>query len=261
MKVIFVDDEVTAIYNLLNNLLDSADFEYRFFKDNEEEILKYASKNELTAAFLDVNMPNVNGLELAEKLIAVQPFIKIVFITGLNICEEDLSYKIRQNFIGFLYKPYGKEQFERFITALKSAAPVLTVRTFDGFDCFIDGRLIKFSSGKAKELLALLIAMNGKALTMGEAAFTLWPDSEGEKGKTLYRDAVWRLRKTLNEYGVHCVDFQRAQISLDKQNIECDYWNYLSGVNDDYHGEFLKCYDWSVGYLALLDSIAERRKK
>ena len=36
---------------------------------------------------------------------------------------------------------------------------------------------------------------------------------------------------------------------LNRENIECDYWDYLEG-NGERSGEFLKSYDWSADYLS-----------
>lgn len=133
----------------------------------------------------------------------------------------------------------------------------MTVKTFGAFDCFLDGRLVKFSSSKSKELFALLIAYRGKALTMTDAISQLWPDSDTDKSKILYRDAVWRLRKTLAELHFECVCFKRACLMLDPSNIVCDYWGYINGENNDYNGEFMKSFDWSTPYLMHLDRISK----
>lgn len=261
MKIIFVDDEINAIYNFLNGILEKPEFEYKFFKGDAEAVRAYVAHNDVVAAFLDINMPEINGFELAENLIGIKPEIKMIFITGLSVDRNDLNERIGKNTVGFLYKPYTQEQFEQILSAVKETKPVLTVKMFDSFDCFIDGRPVPFSSLKSKELFALLLAYNGKTLTMGDAICHLWPDYECEKSKVLYRDAVWRLRKALKEINFNCVIFQRAQLVLSKENIVCDYWDYLNGLNHGYFGEFLKNYDWSINYLYELDHLAQIRKK
>ena len=131
----------------------------------------------------------------------------------------------------------------------------MTVKTFGSFDCFIDSRVVRFSSSKSKELFALIVAYNGKTLTMNDAISQIWPDTDVEKSKKLYRDAVWRLRKTLSELNFDCVDFRRACLILNKSNICCDFWDYIARKNKDYSGEFMKNYDWSISYLPYLDSL------
>lgn len=252
MKIIIVDDEMSALHVFLSDVIGT-NIDYKFFKDSEDEIVDYVLKNKINAAFLDVCMPNIDGISLAKKLVSICKEIKIVFITGLNVSEKDLDDDLRKFTIGFLYKPYRGDELSYFLSLIESGERILTVKMFGTFDCFIDERIIKFSSSKSKELFALLLTYNGKTLTMTDAISQLWSDLDTDKSKALYRDAVWRLRKTLNDINFRCIEFQRAQLFLDKTNIVCDYWNYLNGDKTGYNGEFLKSYDWSVDYLALLD--------
>lgn len=252
MRIIVVDDEINALLSFLGDIIEFKDIEYKFFKDDENEITDYITQNHIDAAFLDVNMPNINGLQLAERLIALNPSLKIVFITGLNITEKNLADTVRAHTVGFLYKPYDVNVLERYILAIKNTTPRLTATMFGSFDCYINGKLIAFSSAKSKELFALLLVYNGKTLTMSDAITHLWADTHIEKSKILYRDAVWRLRRTLNEISFPCVNFQRGALTLNPDSITCDYWQYLQNGECEYSGEFLKSYDWSMEYLSIL---------
>ena len=67
MKIIVVDDETDALSNFLSHVLDS-DIEYKMFRDDPLSALEYVRTNNVDAAFLDINMPKINGVELAERL-------------------------------------------------------------------------------------------------------------------------------------------------------------------------------------------------
>lgn len=260
MKIVVIDDEMYALQSFLNEIIN-CDVEYKFFKDDENAVLEYVRKNTVDAVFSDIGMPSVNGLDLAEKLIDMRPDIAIVFITGMPITVADLNDKIKANTLGFLYKPYNADKLYEFLNAIKKRTPLLAIKTFDGFDCFVDGKPVMFSSAKSKELFALLIAYNGNSLTMTDAINHLWQNSDIEKAKVLYRNAVFRLRKTLSDVGLYCINFGRALLTLDKTYIQCDYWDFLKSGNGAYRGEFCKSYDWSVEYLPELDRILKERKK
>lgn len=132
---------------------------------------------------------------------------------------------------------------------------------FDTFDCYINNERILFSSSKAKELFALLLVYRERGLTMYDAISQLWPDHDLEKSKKLYRDAVWRLHKTLKEIDFECVVSNRGELSLISKNIDCDYWNFLDGKDlTVFKGEFLKSYDWNIYYLSHLEEIQQTRK-
>lgn len=67
----------------------------------------------------------------------------------------------------------------------------LEIHTFGRFDLFLNGHAIDFSSRKAKELLALLVARRGGIVEMEFAVDLLWeeePFSEQVKGR--FRKAV-----------------------------------------------------------------------
>lgn len=256
MKIVIIDDEMYALQSFLSEVID-CDVECRFFKDDEKAVLDYLSRNSVDAVFSDVSMPRVDGIELAEKIVSLTESIPIVFITGMNVTMEDLPEKVRARTLGFLYKPYNTHRLLEYLNVIRRRKPHLEVRTFGSFDCFADGKLVMFSSAKSKELFALLIVYNGNSLTMSDAITHLWQDNDVEKAKILYRNAVFRLRKTLSEVGVECVGFGRAVLTLDKTNISCDFWDFLRTGGDAYRGEFLKSYDWSIEYLPLLDKLAD----
>lgn len=255
MKIIIVDDEMIALHVFLGEIMHEKRVDYKFFRDDEREIFDYVSENKIDAAFLDIRMPRIDGLELARSLIGLQPSVKIVFITGLSVSEKDLDETLRSHTLGFIYKPYDREDLIRSLNAVESETLRLEVKMFDAFECFLNGRRLEFSSLKSKELFALLLFYNGKGLTMTDAISKMWADHDLEKAKKLYRDAVWRLRKTLQKNHFECVIFSRGELALVKNNIHCDYWDYLDGKNNDYRGEFLNRYDWSIDCLAYLDSL------
>lgn len=248
MRVIIVDDEIKALQLFLSQIVD-INLEYRFFKDDKNAILDFVKKNEISGAFLDINMPNIDGLALARALINQDKNVKIVFVTGTNIKMEDVPEDIANNVIDIVYKPFTTDIIEKNLRIISKKKPTLKVNMFGSFDCFINNHIVAFTSTKSKELFALLLALNGKSLTMNQAITYLWPDKDLDKAKILYRDAVWRLRSTLEEIEFPCIDFQRALLVLDKANIKCDYFDFLEGkkkVSED--ATFLPSYDWSFDF-------------
>ena len=253
MKIIVVDDEFSALSVFLGQIITKQKIDYHFFRDEPSEIISYCKTNYVDGAFLDINMPNINGFALAKQIIALLPDIKISFITGLVIKESDVPEELRKNLVGIIYKPYKVTDLERHLSSMGNGKQTLVVKMFGSFECFMNGRVVSFSSSKSKELFALLLALRGKSLSMNDAITALWPDKDLDKSKRLYRDAVWRLRETLNEISFPCVTFGRAVLTLDKKNIECDYYDFMEGKNVFYNGEFLTSFEWSLPYQDELD--------
>ena len=249
MKIVMVDDENGSIHAFIDRVVENPDIDCKFFKDNKEDVLSYISSTRVNGAILDIKMPRIpgGGISLAEDIIAINPDIKIVFLTGLNTKLEDLPDNVRQHSLGIIYKPINDDELNYYLREMNNQTSTLDVKMFGGFDCFINGHLVQFTSKKSKELFALLLSLNGKSLTMEHALTCLWPDKEVLKSKILYRDAVWRLRQTLSNIKFNCVSFQRAVLLLDKSNIKCDYYEYLENkLKDVDEGTFLSEYEWSL---------------
>ncbi|MFI3238712.1 MAG: response regulator [Lachnospiraceae bacterium] len=112
IHIIYVDDEPNAITNCkytvnAYNNVKSADFFLDAF-----EALEFAQNNPIDIALLDIDMPKMNGYELAEKLKELLPSLSIAFVTG------NMSYlnpKNRRMDVPYLFKPYMDEEvFEVF---------------------------------------------------------------------------------------------------------------------------------------------------
>lgn len=250
MNILIVDDEINALQAFLKEIVGEDETEYHFFTDDEKAILKYIKYHDVDGVFLDINMPRINGIDLARKIIEIKKTTKIAIITGTNLKMNDVPEDIKKNIISIIYKPYSKDNLQSSINVMGEIKPILTIKMFNGFDCFINNHIVEFSSSKSKELFALLIALDGNSLTMSQAITYLWPNKDNEKAKILYRDAVWRLRETLEEIRFPCVSFGRAILTLDKSNIKCDYYDYLSKKRRLKDNDiFLISYDWADEFI------------
>ena len=80
--VMAVDDEKIALngaVSVLKRVFPSAEV-VSFIKPSEA--LAYAEKNEISVAFLDIEMGQTSGLDLAKKLLSVNPRLNVFFLTA-----------------------------------------------------------------------------------------------------------------------------------------------------------------------------------
>ena len=124
----------------------------------------------------------------------------------------------------------------------------LKVTCFKTFDCFLDEELLEFPAKKSKELFALLVALNGKSLSMDKAITFLWPDKDVDKAKVSYRDIIWKLRKFFESINFKGVEFKRGLIILKREYIECDFYDLLKSDGEIDMEEFMPEYDWSLNF-------------
>lgn len=75
---------------------------------------------------------------------------------------------------GYLLKPAEKEKLAAefaYAMSVRPARPTprVEVRTFGGFDLYVNGRLVTFLKARCKELLAFLVDKQGSSVTRAEA--------------------------------------------------------------------------------------------
>jgi len=252
MNVVIIDDEVASLNTFLIKSMDNPDLLLQMFNKNPLASVEYVQRNKVEVAFLDINMPIINGVELAERLIEANDNILIVFITGYAHNEMEISNRIGRNLIGFCYKPYNQDTLDKIISKIQvrlKAKRAVEIRTFGCFDVLINNEPVKFTGRKSKELLALLIDKCGSFVPMEIAATSLWPDNLPANSKRLYRDAVYKLRRDLASIELDIVEFGWGQLRLiNYDNISCDYWDYIKDPNSNiFCGSYLlPSYEWAI---------------
>lgn len=248
-RILVVDDEAAALLTFATQLFDNADVSAGFFAEDTDMALAAVRDPEVKAVFLDIQMPKINGVELAEQMIAERSDLKVVFITGYAQNEDEIRKRMGKNFYGFCYKPFDPDILRGLLSGLRMGEDErVYLRTFSHFDCFLGDTPVDFDRAKSKELLALLTDRRGATVTMEEAITCLWPEKPPELSKKLYRDAVCRLRLTLGKYRIaQILEVRRARLFLRTQYCRSDLWDYLDGRTPGaFGGEYLRPYEWSV---------------
>jgi two-component system response regulator LytT len=111
LKCIAVDDEPLAL-KLVQTFINQTPFlELTASCDNAVEAMELIREKQPDLVFLDINMPNLTGMELA-RLLQEQPgpLPKIIFTTAYNHYAIE-GYKV--NAVDYLLKPFSYEEFLR----------------------------------------------------------------------------------------------------------------------------------------------------
>ena len=268
MNIIVVDDEITALNTLLLSLINRQDVTVQMFLDDPFGAINFTRDHQIDAAFLDIQMPIMNGIDLAKKLIEINSKLKVFFITAHTFDEQATAQTIGSNFAGYCYKPYDRDLLSRQLDLLVEETNTgkkrdIRIKTFEGFDVFINNKPINFRNKKSKEMLAYAVNKKGSFITMEEAISVLWPDKDTDLARISYRDSVWKLRRTLNENRLdNLVFFDRGRYRLNKEGVECDLFDALNGTGKIVSiVSYMPGYDWSVEYEAVIMDILEERMK
>ena len=116
IRCIIVEDEPKAM-SLLQEYVEQIEFlELLHSATDAVDALNYANRNEVDLVFLDINLPDLSGLELAELL---KERIRIIFTTAYS---EFAVQSYEQNAVDYLLKPIT---FSRFLKAVQKAKAAL----------------------------------------------------------------------------------------------------------------------------------------
>lgn len=116
IRCIAVDDEPLAL-RLVGAFITQTPFlELAGSYPNAIDALAAIEKDKIQLLFLDIQMPDLNGMELARVLAASGPAPRIVFTTAFNHFAIE-SYKV--DALDYLLKPFNYEEFLRAATKAK----------------------------------------------------------------------------------------------------------------------------------------------
>jgi two-component SAPR family response regulator len=272
MNLICVDDEALVLQytqTLCREVLPAGAVVEGFLRASEA--LDWAAANPVDVALLDIDMPVMNGLQLALRLKQLRPDAAIIFVTGYAQYAVD-AFSLHAQ--GYLMKPVSKERLAEEIgyalegkTAKASPQSRIYASCFGNFDLFVDGEAVSFARSKSKELLAYLVDRQGSSVTRAEAAAALWEDAFYDRSLQKQLDVVMRsLRQTMETYGIEDIlEMQKGSVRVRPERFECDLYRFVAGDIDAvnaYRGEYMLAYSWAELTAAYMDrkvGMMERR--
>lgn len=255
MKVICVDDEPMVLEEVKKLLNQQPDVEEAVGFLAPDEVLDWLKNNQPDAAFLDINMGRMNGLELARHIRELYHDCAIVFITGYSEYAVE-AFSLHAD--GYLLKPATAEEVRCELDNIKSKHPLapprsskrIRVQCFGNFEVFCDGAPLRFERRKTKELLAYLVDRQGTSVSMGELIGVLWEDAPATRSlQSNLRNSVHDLIKTFAAVGVdNILTKSRNTLTLNCDAIDCDFYDFqrrMPYAVNLYRGEYMTQYSWA----------------
>lgn len=251
MYVIYVDDEKPALDNFRLTVQDFPEIKSLQLFRNGEQALEWAKENPVDAAFLDMEMQPIHGIDLAGKLRKIHPYVKIIFVTAYERYALD-AFKV--DAIGYLLKLYSRQDVRKELKKAECYQPLpekkVSIQTIPNFIVYANGKRLFLGRTKPEELLALLVDRGNGGLTSGEAIACLWPGRTSDiSTQSLYRMTCKRLMDALKEEGIDDIilsEGRKKYIATEK--VDCDLYRILAGDLDagkNYCGEYMREYSWA----------------
>ena len=119
MRIIAVEDEVILLKHMTNRIHEAVPGAEILAFDNTDDALAVLPEKKPDIAFLDIEIGDMNGVDLAKHIKALYPACDIVFCTGYS------DYAAQAFDLGasdYLMKPVTKEKIEHALSLLRHDA-------------------------------------------------------------------------------------------------------------------------------------------
>ena len=248
MKILLVDDEKLQLLRLEEAVKEVLPEAETLSYSNPVKAFEDSKEEQIDIAFLDIEMPGLNGISLAKKLKSVNPKINIIFVTAYNNYAMEA---MKMHASGYVSKPVSGEKIKEEVEGLRFPIELkptkkLQIKCFGNFELFYEAKPLRFSYSKSKELFAYLVDREGSAININELNAVLWEEDH----KSYLRNLVADIQKTLKAVG--CADvFVKSHngYSIDVDKVDCDAYEYKKGNPDAirmYRGEYMNQYSWPI---------------
>ena len=261
MNVIYVDDEKPALDNFCMTVKNFPEIKSLHLFQEAEEALDWVKNNPVDVAFLDMEMRQMHGLELAKKMKKINTTIRVVFVTAY---EQYALQAFGVDAIGYVLKPYMRQEIQKEIRKAASFHPLskkrVKIQTIPDFVVWVDGERFTLGRAKVEELFAFLVDQGDAGATAGEIIDALWPGRMNDENTlALCRVTFKRLVDALKERSIaYIVQSEGRKKYLETKQVECDLYRFLNGdaeVINSYCGEYMREYSWAETRNAQLNGI------
>jgi two-component system LytT family response regulator len=256
IHALLIDDERNALDALQDALME---YEYiqligRF--TNPYEALEQAVQLNYQLVFLDIEMPGINGLEVAEKLLEMNANTHIVFITAYDRYAVD-AFEV--NALDYLLKPVRHERLGKTMDKIlarlqQDEQPILgnvgRITCFGTFQLRINSEqktMLKWRTNKVRELLAYLVHHRIEGVHKARIMDDLWPDMEQERSAAYLHTCIYQIRKIIKQYGLEqqmSLHYANDSYQLILIDVNCDVDEFLqmSGDREEINSETINGY-------------------
>jgi len=281
-----VDDEQLALLQLermLNNIFSKHEItnqihEMRSFQ-LVSEALTYARQNPPDLVFLDIQMPEISGLEAAEYFQNINPNTEIIFITAF---DQFAVKAFELNALDYLLKPVSAERldkaFERAMArfseskhraevSLEMPQAQQKIYCFNHIRFQVGDQPIvypKWRTAKAQELFAFLLHHRGTIVSKYSIMNLFSPELDHKRAMTQLYTVIYQIRKCIKEASLelridndsiqegYCLQLENTVIDVEEwekamNNLSIDEavdYDQLEELLMQYEGDYMGNYEY-----------------
>jgi two-component SAPR family response regulator len=209
IKAVLIDDERPALRALEYLLKNYKDIEIAGMFTNPLEAINKMTELNPQVVFLDIDMPQLQGMDAASLILDRCPQTDIVFVTAYDHYAVEA---FEMHALDYFLKPVSTERFAKSINRILDkngsmkplpATKKFRITTLGKFQAGWQGEeAIKLRSEKTRELFAFLLYHAGRQISRDEILEAVWSDVDLPKAVHGLHNGIYYIRKSLQEYGV-----------------------------------------------------------
>jgi DNA-binding response OmpR family regulator len=219
-KILLADDELNFGY-AMNEFLKMNGYDLKFVNDGRSALEQYHIFHPDILLF-DVNMPEIDGFELAKLIRATDKNIPIIFITSISD-DSSVANGFEIGCSDYLKKPFGlRELIIRVEKCLKISTKNNDIFTIGSMNYSPEDRSLIQQDGSSitlsfyeNSLLQILCNNYNQICKVNDLVNTIWGDKDIDTKKSLEALAS-HLRKKLSETGVNVENIRGVGYRLRK---------------------------------------------
>ncbi|MCQ4087996.1 response regulator [Saccharibacillus sp. JS10] len=278
MRAMLVDDEKPALVHLERLIRADGRLEVISLCTSAREGIELLQKEPIDVVFLDIGMPEMNGLEAAEYIQQHYPGIAIIFVTAYSEYAVE-AFDLQA--IDYLLKPIGSTRLQKAIARisvnlraeieeLPAASPaaktfqaetpgILMFRRLELYDLQAKQVFpVKWRTTKSQELFAYLLHQKEQWIPRDELIELLWTDMPNDKAATHLHTSVYQIRKLLKtgkpemtlEYRQESYRLLRGNVVTDAEYVEQQFEQLIGCAHEETEAVNWILSLWRGGYLA-----------
>lgn len=210
-----VEDEINILKYMEKKLSRYEDFKVEAAFPSAEEALESFEYIKPDVVFLDIEMPRINGIDLARKFLSEKYDVNIIFTTAY---EQYAIEAFGVEAIDYLMKPINDDDILRVIKRLskmenmkqqkqeednnnkttKFTLPIIScLGKFQILDS--ESKIVKWPTRKAEEVFAYFVLNKGKYISKWSLLDLFWGDMDEERGLNNLYNTIYRIKQTVKK--------------------------------------------------------------
>lgn len=242
MRVVCIEDEPLILEHLSSKLQQMEGVEISGTYLHPAEAAAHIFHSEVDAVFLDINLPEIKGIDLARQIMEEKPNVLIVFLTAH---KEYAVEAFELNAADYLVKPIQINRLQSTVERLRQKLSTkeqtinlneekpLYIKVSNHLAFSTDGEHflpLQWRTSKAEELFLLLLHNRGNLVDKYTIKEIIWKDFD--VSDSLLHTTVSYIRKALKDYKQHLTVVLRGNAYyLEMKQVEVDLFQWEKSLD------------------------------